>query len=184
MVAGMVQASENGQLFSNAIFSGPMLSVTETASPPRLFDVSPPNAPVEGGIEVTIAGTGLDVATEVSLAGVPAEILKKSPCAVTVKAGAAKEPLSGDVEVGTPDGSASLTNAFNYLGTSFKRGDFDGNFEIELADAINMLYYLFIGGVFPNCLEALDANGDGEPNISDPHLELFVSQRPAPAAAV
>jgi hypothetical protein len=46
-------------------------------------------------------------------------------------------------------------------------GDANGDGEINLADAVYLVNYLFIGGPPPDPLEAGDANCDGEVNLAD-----------------
>ncbi len=67
------------------------------------------------------------------------------------------------------------------LGTwGFIRADINGDGNIDLADAIGTLNWLFVDGVAtPNCFDAYDINDDGAINLSDPILLLtflFVDQ--------
>ncbi|MCA8959262.1 MAG: S8 family serine peptidase [Planctomycetes bacterium] len=65
----------------------------------------------------------------------------------------------------------------------FRRGDLDGNGS-DIADAIQMLGYLFQGGAQPGCLDAADVNDDGAVNLGDPIAllgYLFQGSAPPPA---
>ncbi len=172
MTAGMIQSSESPQAASQAIFGSPGIRSSETGVPPRLFSVDPPNSPVEGGIEVLITGARLAEATGVSLAGVPAQIVKKTDDVLVVLAGPAGKPVSGDVLVMTPGGAESLEEAFFYIGRSYVRGDMDGDLEINISDAIAELGYLFLGTRAPVCMEGADVNLDGKIDIGDPVYSL------------
>ncbi len=50
----------------------------------------------------------------------------------------------------------------------FKRGDTDGNGDVDLSDAIVSLGYLFLGERRPSCLDAADVNDSGAVDIADP----------------
>lgn len=57
------------------------------------------------------------------------------------------------------------------------RGDANDDGEVQMADAVYVLDYLFLGGRAPVCPDAADANDDGILNIADPVtilLDLFV----------
>ncbi len=49
----------------------------------------------------------------------------------------------------------------------FVRGDATNDGAVDIADAVRILSYLFLGGAQPACLKAADANDDGNVNISD-----------------
>ncbi len=53
-------------------------------------------------------------------------------------------------------------------GLSFLRGDCNADAEVNLADAVCMLSWLFGGAEEPACLSALDTNGDAGIDIADP----------------
>ncbi len=53
------------------------------------------------------------------------------------------------------------------ISKSFTRGDANGDGEIDIADAIFLVNYLFAGGTAPYPLEAGDADCNGEVNIAD-----------------
>jgi hypothetical protein len=66
----------------------------------------------------------------------------------------------------------------------FKRGDVDGGGSMNLADATQILMWLYTtGGPRPTCMDAADANDDGRIDISDPIYiltYLFASGTPPP----
>ena len=51
--------------------------------------------------------------------------------------------------------------------TEFRRGDADGNGELNLSDAIMTLNHLFLGGPAPGCEDASDTDDNGEINLTD-----------------
>ncbi|MBI4605074.1 MAG: FG-GAP repeat protein, partial [Planctomycetes bacterium] len=70
----------------------------------------------------------------------------------------------------------------------FRRGDADLNGRIEITDAIRGLTYLFVDGVPPACLDALDADDSGDVDITDSiriltYLFLGGAEIPAPGPA-
>src|SRR2546426_8726515 len=52
--------------------------------------------------------------------------------------------------------------------TAFHRGEATADGQLDLADAVFTLGYLFLGEAQPTCLKAADANGDGSLDVSDP----------------
>jgi hypothetical protein len=179
--AGMVQAGGEEKLPASAVFLGPRLESSERSRPPRITRVLPPNSPLEGGEKVIIEGSGLGAATEASLAGIPARIVDATDYLLTVEAGAAREPVAGDVLVTAPGGSAVLERGFTYLGRTFIRGDFNGSLRVDLSDAIAGLNFLFQGGPPALCPEVADTNSDGVHDLSDEVfllIHLFVGTRP------
>ena len=54
----------------------------------------------------------------------------------------------------------------------FRRGDTDGNGEVNITDCIVTLNYMFNGGDPPVCHDAADATDDGVVDISDPVFVL------------
>ena len=57
--------------------------------------------------------------------------------------------------------------------TEFRRGDFNADSEINIADPIATLNFLFAGGAPPTaCEKAADVNADGSVNISDATFTL------------
>ena len=65
----------------------------------------------------------------------------------------------------------------------FVRGDVDANGRREVTDSIQIFDFLFLGGARPGCLDAADANNDGEVDLSDTSWLLsFLFQGDAPPA--
>ncbi|HVR76070.1 MAG TPA: hypothetical protein VMT52_17190, partial [Planctomycetota bacterium] len=58
--------------------------------------------------------------------------------------------------------------------TFFVRGDSNMDGKIDITDAQSTLGYLFLTGIAPACLDALDSNDDGSINITDPITTLLV----------
>lgn len=83
-----------------------------------------------------------------------------------------------------PGYSAELRTEIGVVGVSgligivrgepfFIRGDSNGDANLDVSDALTTLDYLFRGGVSILCLDAADANDDGELNIVDPIAVLY-----------
>jgi PKD repeat protein len=92
--------------------------------------------------------------------------------------------LAGDFYPAGPSGTPRLP-AF---GPSFRRGDSNGDGVFNIADALAVLGYLFMGNEAPGCLEAADANASRSLDITDPlhllnHLFLGGAAPPAPYPA-
>ena len=54
----------------------------------------------------------------------------------------------------------------------FLRGDGNSDSDVNLADAVFTLNWLFGGGPQPGCLAALNTNGDDKVGIADPVLRV------------
>ena len=69
-------------------------------------------------------------------------------------------------------------------GTSFRRGDADGDGDLRLTDAVRILSVLFQGVEAPDCLDANDADNDNEVLLTDAVfvLAFLFQQGPRPAA--
>jgi hypothetical protein len=52
--------------------------------------------------------------------------------------------------------------------TTFRRGDANGDGDLDISDPVTTLDFLFVDGPQPHCLDAADANDDGQLDISDP----------------
>jgi hypothetical protein len=78
---------------------------------------------------------------------------------------------------------AALESAFQL----FVRGDANRDRKTDIADAVDVLGYLFLGAAAPPCEDAADANDDGGINITDPILvlsHLFLGSGPLPEPSV
>jgi hypothetical protein len=49
----------------------------------------------------------------------------------------------------------------------FKRGDSNGDGEVNISDAVHTFAWLFLGGAAPPCLDAADSNDTGDINLTD-----------------
>ncbi|MCA8960262.1 MAG: cellulase family glycosylhydrolase [Planctomycetes bacterium] len=68
-----------------------------------------------------------------------------------------------------PSGSTTATSSGSVGGDDpFRRGDANGNGQIELADAVAILSHLFGGIPSPSCSDANDVNADAVLDIADP----------------
>jgi len=69
-------------------------------------------------------------------------------------------------------------------GAAFRRGDVDGDGQLNLADPVSVLQYLFAGGASPACHAAADFDADGVLQLNDPIgslTYLFAGGPPPPA---
>jgi hypothetical protein len=79
---------------------------------------------------------------------------------------------SADIDgTARPCGEAADAGAYELCETSelppFRRGDSNGDGEMDVSDAVYVLGFLFLGGVTPPCQKSLDANDTGRVDISD-----------------
>lgn len=84
--------------------------------------------------------------------------------------------LSGPLRVASltlTGGAMSVTATFSNGPVQFQRGDMDSNGTVNLTDAVIGLNHLFRDGPGPVCQDILDANDDGQMDISDPITILF-----------
>jgi hypothetical protein len=68
-------------------------------------------------------------------------------------------------------------------GFKFRRGDANEDGQVDLADAVATLHFLFLGDAARACLDALDADDSGVLNLSDPIFTLgalFLGGAPPP----
>ena len=99
-----------------------------------------------------------------------------SPC---IDAGSPDSPLD-------PDGTRADMGAIPYNQLrEFIRGDVNQDKEVNLADVVYSLEYLFAGGEKPRCLETADINNDKRIDLSDSiyllrHLYADGPKPPAP----
>ncbi|MEE3181913.1 MAG: hypothetical protein VX288_08405 [Planctomycetota bacterium] len=69
----------------------------------------------------------------------------------------------------------------------FYRGDTTGDGFLDLTDGISIFVYLFMGTVFPQCLDAADVDNDGNVDISDGVsllVFLFAGGEPPPEPGI
>lgn len=72
------------------------------------------------------------------------------------------------------DQVAVLLNGTNPGGPLFKRGDVDGNGELQLPDPLQLLNFLFVpGSPVPSCMDAGDVDDSGDLGLPDGVLLLF-----------
>ncbi len=64
-------------------------------------------------------------------------------------------------------GEIEIVSGADLSRSAFVRGDVENNGSVSIADAINVLNFLFVGGSIFNCEDAADVNDDGGLNISD-----------------
>ena len=86
------------------------------------------------------------------------------------------EELEGNARLGAAAMAALAGPLDGVEDAGFRRGDANGDGQIDISDAVFTLRFLFSAGVTPGCLEALDSSDDGEVNVSDAVdvlLELF-----------
>lgn len=65
---------------------------------------------------------------------------------------------------------------------NLRRGDANGDFDLDISDAVFLLWYLFADGRDPGCDDAADATDDGSIDISDPIAilgQLFLGREPS-----
>ncbi len=84
---------------------------------------------------------------------------------------------AADMESGTYTGqlmincndpvSPSMSIPVSLEVASFECGDANGDGELNVADAVTLINYVFKGGPAPEPLQAGDANGDGDVNVAD-----------------
>ena len=84
----------------------------------------------------------------------------------------ANSPCIDSGEIGfelDEDGSRTDMGAFPYSlnAIQFIRGDSNSDSQIDIADAIELLDFLFQGGSAPGCMAAVDLNSDSSVDISD-----------------
>lgn len=152
---------------------------------PALETVAPSVGPAAGGTRIRLGGSGFQHGIKVLVAGAEArEVSRISPAEVeaTTPPGTVGP---AQVSVVNADGRRSdLAGAFTYSGAGvFLRGDASGDGQVDLRDALKVLFYLFVGGQL-TCLDAADVGNDGVVNVADVLAILSYLYRggPAPAA--
>lgn len=139
----------------------------------------------------SLAGAGIALAA-ISYETKPAALLGNTVGALTSLAFDGPTGIAGAVNQITGAGYSEeplLHNGMVILVPSatdptFRRGDLDGDGQITIGDAINVLSYLFSGGTEPSCRDAADGNDDGAITIADPITllaYLFQGGSPLPA---
>lgn len=121
--------------------------------------------PLDGDVELTLRGFGLDGVRSVLLAGIEAAIVGQSPGALTVRvpplpALPAATRETGDIILASDHHQVGLSGAVAFAGRKYIRGDANQDDSVELPDAVYILQFLFLGGPPLECPEAGDANDD------------------------
>lgn len=83
-----------------------------------------------------------------------------------------------------PCGAGVDLGAYAHCMVDFVRGNSDAQGAINVSVAIFALAFLFVGGTPPPCLDAADANDDGDLDISDGVrvlVFLFAGEAPPPS---
>ncbi len=135
--------------------------------PVTLGDVMPIVGIYQGGTMLTITGTGFAAAldTTITIGGITAlNIVVVDDNTLTCETPGVDFIGSVDIELSNTFGSDSLLDAFLY---GFRRGLISDDLEIDLADPIFTLEYLFGGGPTPFCIDAVDTNDDGTIDLGD-----------------
>ncbi len=77
------------------------------------------------------------------------------------------EPDPGDPPAQAPTISAITVRPRPGPGIPFVRGDANADAGVNVADAVYVLQYIFLGGEAPSCLDTADTNDDDQVNIAD-----------------
>ena len=135
--------------------------------PVTLGDITPVVGIYQGGTMLTITGTGFAAAvdTTITIGGQTAlDIMVIDDNTLTCVTPPVTFIGSVDVELSNTFGSDIILDGFLY---GFRRGLISDDLDIDLADPIFALDYLFGGGATPFCLDAVDTNDDGQLDIGD-----------------
>ena len=165
----------------------------ELSTDPRVVAWFPDTGPAEGGTEVSLVGSHLEMVTGVFFGAAPALSFKVVDAAtVTAVSPPAMPPLPADFVVDirlelANGGELIVARAFEYTGIeaeSFVRADANLDGFLEVSDALTVLLYLY-EGASSSCLEALDADGSGTVELTDGmtilnHIYLSGAAPPAP----
>ena len=83
-------------------------------------------------------------------------------------------PLGETVVTCTATDAAGNTSECRFVvrversGVLFRRGDANDDTSVDISDPVQILNFLFAGGLQPPCMDAADANDDNSVDISDP----------------
>ncbi len=145
------------EFFSTEIISSPQPGVTVAS----LFEIQPPffERELPAGSDLTLLT--LEFTTD------PAPLNSSTELALTDLLG--NPPVAIEVTVGTTAVIPAQIAGSIEFGVGFVRGNCNADPNLDLADAIFMLSFLFApGSNNPLCDDACDANDDGLLNIADP----------------
>jgi hypothetical protein len=137
---------------------------------PTITAIDPSQGPVDGGTSVTITGGSLGEGfAGATIGGATLTDMNVTDTTITGKTPSGT-PGPADVVVTTTYGQATLPGGFTYVSTAprFLRGDCNADGDVNIADPIALLGYLFADAAEPICLEACNGNDDGDLNIADP----------------
>ncbi len=90
--------------------------------------------------------------------------LRAGSPAVDIGAGSAADDLDGNPR---PCGRSGDAGAYERCQARFIRGYCNADRRLDIADAVTLLSFLFLGGPDAPCLEACDVNDDGRNDVSD-----------------
>jgi hypothetical protein len=144
-------------------------SIIVTAGPPPAISaIFPEEGPATGGTQVSIIGTGFQETSSAQFGDIPAATRYESPTLLVATA----PPGRGEVAITVHNAdlqSAASPTPYRYVpvGSVFARADANADGDVDVADAVSVLYLLFSGGTIP-CLKAADANDDGTLDVDDP----------------
>ncbi len=87
------------------------------------------------------------------------------------------------LEICTVRGCDSRAEGFEYVATArpFVRGEANLDSSVDVADAVTILLYLFVGSIATTCPDRLDADDDGQILVSDPIYLVHFLFRGGPA---
>ncbi|MBI4585945.1 MAG: lamin tail domain-containing protein [Planctomycetes bacterium] len=159
---------------------------------PAVIGVNPPTGSAAGGLEVTIAGSGFGAGARVffgaqEAARVSFVSVQELRANVPPDAAPALDGHAVDVKVANAPGCEGVLWAgFTYEGAAprFIRGDADGRGQVDAADALAILQFLFLKGEL-RCQDGADVDDSGKLSLGDPirlliHLYRGGSPPPAP----
>ena len=159
----------------------------------RLVDLLAPGAAItSAGIDADGGSTFLGTSQAAPHVAAGAAILREMEPAITPDEILAAFRSSGvpvmDAESGLVIPLLDLESAARLVSTGvasahFRRGDVSDDAALDLTDAVQILNWLFLGGVTPRCVEAADTDGNSRIDISDAVILLsavFLDGPPPP----